>query len=189
MSDTAKTQPVYIDGEWTHDYVASTFCAQDPSCGEATEGSFPVSTWEAIDRALDAAQRAFRISRNLEGDQIAAFLEDYAKRIEADRDVLVELAHRETALKKGEPAAGAVYPSPLGLRMSSCLVRSISCGSRHSQRAKILGECRSSIAKRTFVLAIRRLVQLQSLVPTIFLLRSMVFPEGTLPPRLLLGIR
>lgn len=110
MSDTAKTQPVYIDGEWTHDYVASTFCAQDPSCGEATEGSFPVSTWEAIDRALDAAQRAFRISRNLEGDQIAAFLEDYAKRIEADRDALVELAHRETALPKSPRLADVELP-------------------------------------------------------------------------------
>jgi len=100
MSNTTKVQPVYIDGQWSTENVASTFSSQDPSTGQAIDVSYPVSDWTAIDRALDAAQRAFRLSRNLSGEQIAAFLEDYAKRIEADREALVEIANRETALPR-----------------------------------------------------------------------------------------
>ncbi len=49
---------------------------------------------------MASAHAAFRISRGLEPAKIAAFLEDYASRIQADAAGLVEIAHRETGLAK-----------------------------------------------------------------------------------------
>jgi NADP-dependent aldehyde dehydrogenase len=100
MSEANKQHEVLIDGQWIREESASVFSSKDPNTAQAIEGSFPVSSWATCDRALDSAHAAFRISRGLDPAKIAAFLEDYASRIQADAAGLVEIAHRETGLPK-----------------------------------------------------------------------------------------
>ena len=100
MTTTNPTQPVLVDGQWITEDTSGAFSSKDPSTLEAIPLSFPVSSWSTCDRVLEAAHRAFQISRNLEPAKIAAFLEDYASRIHEDREELVAIAHRETALPK-----------------------------------------------------------------------------------------
>eukprot|EP00913_Durusdinium_trenchii_P023402 g21980.t1 len=54
--------------------------------------------WQEVDRALDAAAEAARAMRGWPGERFAAFMENYADRIDAAADELAELANRETAL-------------------------------------------------------------------------------------------
>lgn len=100
MSQPNKQHEVLIDGQWIREESAPLFSSKDPNTAQAIEGSFPVSSWATCDRALASAHAAFRISRGLEPAKIAAFLEDYASRIQADAAGLVEIAHRETGLAK-----------------------------------------------------------------------------------------
>lgn len=100
MSEATKQHEVLIDGQWIREESAPVFSSKDPNTAQAIEGSFPVSSWATCDRALESAHAAFRISRGLDPAKIAAFLEDYASRIQADAAGLVEIAHRETGLPK-----------------------------------------------------------------------------------------
>ena len=100
MSQPNKQHEVLIDGHWVREEAAPVFSSKDPNTAQAIEGSFPVSSWATCDRALESAHAAFRISRGLDPAKIAAFLEDYASRIQADAAGLVEIAHRETGLPK-----------------------------------------------------------------------------------------
>lgn len=100
MSQPNKQHEVLIDGQWIREESAPLFSSRDPNTAQAIEGSFPVSSWATCDRALASAHAAFRISRGLDPAKIAAFLEDYASRIQADAAGLVEIAHRETGLAK-----------------------------------------------------------------------------------------
>jgi NADP-dependent aldehyde dehydrogenase len=100
MSEANKQHEVLIDGEWIREESAPVFSSKDPNTAQAIVGSFPVSSWATCDRALESAHAAFRISRGLDPAKIAAFLEDYASRIQADAAGLVEIAHRETGLAK-----------------------------------------------------------------------------------------
>jgi len=109
-SPLTQLRKVLIDGDWTDSNSGATFCSKNPSTGEAIPASFPVSSWEECDRALGAAWEAFRVTRGLEGTRIAEFLECYARRIEADREALVELAHQETGLPKTPRLADVELP-------------------------------------------------------------------------------
>ena len=100
MSQPNKQHEVLIDGQWIREESAPLFSSKDPNTAQSIEGSFPVSSWATCDRALASAHAAFRISRGLDPAKIAAFLEDYASRIQADAAGLVEIAHRETGLAK-----------------------------------------------------------------------------------------
>ena len=125
MSEPNKIEELLIDGAWTVGDYRSTFFAKNPSTGESIENGYPVSTWTTCERVLDAAQRAFRVSRRLPGSKIAEFLEDYANRIEADRDALVEIAHRETGLPKSPRLADVELPRTVNqLRQAAEAARS-----------------------------------------------------------------
>lgn len=100
MSQPNKQHEVLIDGQWIREEAAPEFSSKDPNTDQAIEGSFPVSSWSTCDRALASAHAAFRISRGLDPAKTAAFLEDYASRIQGDAAGLVEIAHRETGLAK-----------------------------------------------------------------------------------------
>ncbi|MGE3314832.1 MAG: aldehyde dehydrogenase (NADP(+)) [Planctomycetaceae bacterium] len=91
---------VLIDGGWVKSAGTETFQAINPATREPLDGSYPVSPWPEIERALAAAQAAFRRTTGWSGDRFAAFLEKYADRIEARADELVETAHLETALAR-----------------------------------------------------------------------------------------
>ncbi|MGD9645304.1 MAG: aldehyde dehydrogenase (NADP(+)) [Pirellulales bacterium] len=90
--------PVLIAGRWRAAQAARTFQAENPSIGERCGEHFPVSGWADCDEALAAAAEAAGQLATLPAERIAAFLDDFAARIEAGRAAIVALAHQETAL-------------------------------------------------------------------------------------------
>jgi NADP-dependent aldehyde dehydrogenase len=93
-------QPVLIAGKWRESKSSGTFQAVNPATRQPLPDSFPISTWEDCDAALDAAVEAFEVMRALPADRMAGFLEAYAERIDANADALAEIAHLETAYPK-----------------------------------------------------------------------------------------
>jgi 2,5-dioxopentanoate dehydrogenase len=91
-------QKVLIAGEWRDSNSTGSFQAENPAAKETLLDEYPVSSWNDCDAALDAAADAATVMRQLTGDQIAKFLEDYADRIEKRKDDLVAMANSETAL-------------------------------------------------------------------------------------------
>ncbi len=119
------TRHVLIDGEWIESNSGATFCSKNPNTGESIAATYPVSDWAECDRALAAAASAFRVSRGLDGARIAEFLESYARRIEEDREALVELAHQETGLAKTPRLADVELPRTVNqLRLAAKAARS-----------------------------------------------------------------
>lgn len=108
-ASNATPRPVLVAGKWETNSGA-TFYSKNPNTGEAIDAVYPVSDWATCQRALEAADAAFRISRRLTGDRIAEFLNDYARRIEEDREGLVEIAHQETGLPKAPRLADVELP-------------------------------------------------------------------------------
>ncbi|RMG32246.1 MAG: aldehyde dehydrogenase (NADP(+)) [Planctomycetota bacterium] len=91
-------QSVLIDGRWRASSGRRTFRAVDPATGEELAEEYPISPWEEVEEAINAAARCFRIVRTWPGARFARFLEEYAKGIEQRVDAIVAAAHRETAL-------------------------------------------------------------------------------------------
>lgn len=89
---------VYLNGTWKTSQSAGSFQATNPTTGETLAPQFPVSAWEDIDEALDAAQEAFAALRSVSVNKLAEFLDTYADLIQADKEILVKLAHEETGL-------------------------------------------------------------------------------------------
>jgi alpha-ketoglutaric semialdehyde dehydrogenase len=92
------THPVLINGEWIPSSGTKTFQAVNPATTETIDGDYPVSPWEEIEAAIQAAAAASREMRGWPGERFAVFLEAYADAIEARTDELVDLANQETAL-------------------------------------------------------------------------------------------
>ena len=107
-------QPVLIAGEWRAADASSTFQAHNPATREALPDEYPVSTWADCDAALNAAAEAAAVMRTLSGEQIAAFLEEFAAQIEKRQDELVDMAHAETALPKSPRLADGELPRTTG---------------------------------------------------------------------------
>src|SRR6187397_3231307 len=93
-------EPVLLNGRWRAAQGAGTFRAENPATKSPLPPEYPVSTWADCDAALSSAAMAAVRLRSVKPDQIAAFLEDFAVRIEARKDNLVAVAHAETALPK-----------------------------------------------------------------------------------------
>ncbi len=91
-------QRVLIGGEWQDSQGTKTFTAFDPKTRTALDENYPVSPWSEIETALQHATAASRMMRNWPAERFAAFLENYAARIEAHSADLVAMANRETAL-------------------------------------------------------------------------------------------
>lgn len=89
---------ILVDGKWRAADSESTFCTENPATGEALPTSYPVSRWNDCDFALTAASKAAVQMREVAPEQLAAFLESYAARIEAVSAEIVEKAHEETGL-------------------------------------------------------------------------------------------
>ena len=101
-------EPVLIAGEWRQPINPSgSFKAIDPSTGKPLPESYPVSSIDDVTAAFRAAEEAVVALRTVPADAIARFLDDYAARIEAAADVLVERAARETGLPR-EPRLSKV---------------------------------------------------------------------------------
>ncbi len=92
------SQPVLIDGQWTPSVGSETFSAVNPATRQTLPEVWPVSPWGEVERAIDAAHRAFIAMLGWPGARFAAFLEAYANNIDRIADQLVAAAHAETAL-------------------------------------------------------------------------------------------
>ncbi|MHB8970445.1 MAG: aldehyde dehydrogenase (NADP(+)) [Pirellulaceae bacterium] len=98
MTDSASLEPVLIAGRWRAARRSGVFCADNPHTGQPLPETFPVSTWDDCDEALDAAAQAAKVLRELPGERTAEFLECFAQGIERRAVELVARAHAETAL-------------------------------------------------------------------------------------------
>lgn len=103
-------QQVLISGKWRAGRATGTFRVDNPRTKEALPDEYPVSSWTDCTEALDSASEAAEQLRALPADQLAAFLDRFAERIEARKDELVELAHAETGLPKSPRLADAELP-------------------------------------------------------------------------------
>ena len=142
MTTSNPSQPILVDGQWTVENTPNVFSSKDPSTLETIPTSYPVSSWETCDRVLAAAHRAFQISRNLEPEKIAAFLEDYASRIHQDREELVAIAHRETGLPKSPRLLDVELPRTVNqLRLAAQAARNESWRMPIIDRAANIRSC------------------------------------------------
>src|SRR5437764_10973985 len=99
------SQPIFIAGRWRPATASSTFRADNPATREPLD-EFPVSTWDDCDEALHVASSAFHSrwvndwppEKRHDATEFAAFLDEYAARIEARKAEIVEMAHHETGL-------------------------------------------------------------------------------------------
>jgi NADP-dependent aldehyde dehydrogenase len=117
-------QPVLIAGQWRPSHAAAQFQSENPATRSRLPDEYPVSTWQDCNEALGAAAAAADVMRRLPPEQIAAFLERFAERIEAKKDALVAMAHAETALPRAPRLADVEFPRTTGqLRQAAAAAR------------------------------------------------------------------
>ena len=116
--------PVLIAGRWRPAAAVDSFRAVDPTTGDLRSAVWPVSGWDDVDAALDAAATAARQLRGIADEQRAVFLERYATRLEARAADLVEAAHAETGLPRTPRLAAVEIPRMLDqLRQAAAATR------------------------------------------------------------------
>ncbi|QDT37212.1 aldehyde dehydrogenase (NADP(+)) [Stratiformator vulcanicus] len=116
---------ILVDGEWRDSSGTEKFQAVNPATGEPISEDFPISPWSEVEQVLSAAADAFRQLRSTSPQQRAAFLEDFADRIDADASTLVEIAHAETGLPTSPRLADVELPRTSNqLRLAAAAARS-----------------------------------------------------------------
>jgi len=118
-------EPILIGGEWRQPVnPTGSFRATDPSTGKAMAESYPVSGIDDVTAAFRAADEAVVALRSTPVEAIARFLDEYAARIEAAADALVERAARETGLPQTPRLRDVELPRTTGqLRQGAAAVR------------------------------------------------------------------
>ncbi len=101
------SQSVLIAGKWRPSTGIEFFQSANPQTGEALPENYPVSPWPEIEEAIEAAAEAYQHLRQVSPENIAAFLEKLADRVEARREEFVQWANRESALPS-EPRLNSV---------------------------------------------------------------------------------
>ena len=89
--------PVLIAGQWRASHSAATFRAENPATVEPLPDEYPISDWPDCEAALDSALSAIAKLKTMPAENIARFLDAYAKLIESNAADLVAIAHTETA--------------------------------------------------------------------------------------------
>ncbi len=107
---TSTVRRVFVSGNWQDSKHRETFQATNPNTAEKLSPTFPISSWDDCDAALDAAAQAAVELRRIPVERIAEFLEKFADAIEANRDALVESAFAETGLAKSPRLADVELP-------------------------------------------------------------------------------
>ncbi len=90
--------PVLINGQWRPSSGKETFQAVNPANKQPIPGDFPISPWSEIEEAIRCSAEAAAAVRGWPGERFAAFLEDFASRIEVRAADIVAIAHAETGL-------------------------------------------------------------------------------------------
>src|SRR5687767_4098174 len=104
------TEPILIDGQWRPSQSSGSFRAENPATKTPLPAEYPISSWADCDAMLSAASLAAVALRSIKHDRIAAFLEDFAARIEVRKEDLVGVAHAETAYPKTPRLADVELP-------------------------------------------------------------------------------
>ena len=118
------THLVLIGGVWRPSDSVSTFRAINPQTGTEIPEDYPVSSWNDVDAALQAAAEAAAAVRGWSSDRFADFLEANAAAIESRADQLVEMAHTETALPVSPRLKDVELPRTTGqLRQAAAAAR------------------------------------------------------------------
>jgi NADP-dependent aldehyde dehydrogenase len=117
--------PILVAGEWRQaKNPTGAFSAIDPQTKTALAESYPVSGLEDVTLACQAAAQAATELRAASPETLAGFLEEYARRIEARAEQLVDLAARETALPKSPRLSQVELPRTTNqLRQAAAAVR------------------------------------------------------------------
>jgi alpha-ketoglutaric semialdehyde dehydrogenase len=84
----------YVGGKWVDASSAETFESVVPATGEAL-ASFPRSTADDVDRAVEAAKAAFEEWRLVPAPERGQVLLRFARLLEEQKDELTELMSRE----------------------------------------------------------------------------------------------
>ena len=118
-------EPVLIAGEWRQPAnPTGSFKAVDPTAGKPLPESYPVSSIDDITAAFRAADDAVVALRSIPLEAVGHFLDEYAARIEAAADALVERAARETGLPAAPRLSKVELPRTTGqLRQAAAAVR------------------------------------------------------------------
>jgi len=126
LSEPSPTsQPVLVAGRWRPADVVETYQSVNPATGESLPDAWPVSRWSDVEEALDAATAAAGVLAATPGEQIAGFLERYARRLEGRGDDLVAAAHAATGLATTPRLADIELPRTLDqLRQAAAAARS-----------------------------------------------------------------
>jgi len=109
-SGPATGEPVLVAGTWRQARAGTYFHAVEPATGTMLETAWPVSGWEDVDLALDAAVAAAAELARLPDAARGDFLERYAARLEARGGDLVAAAARETGLAVSPRLADVELP-------------------------------------------------------------------------------
>lgn len=118
-------QPVLIAGEWVTSKSSGSFQSINPTTRQPLADSYPISSWQEVDQALEAAAACADTLRRLDGDSIAKFLETFADRVAARKDEFVAMAHAETGLPVSPRLADAEFPRTLNqLKQAAAAARS-----------------------------------------------------------------
>ena len=116
--------PILIEGNWRQASVSGTFSAVDPNTSQPLSDQYPISTWSDCEAALDSAARASVQLRSAGAEPIAAFLEEYANRIDANAEVLAKSAATETGLAFAPRLKGVELPRTTNqLRLAAAAAR------------------------------------------------------------------
>ena len=116
--------PVLIAGQWREADATGSFQAMDPATGEAIEGSYPVSSRADLEAAVEAGAAAADALLGVEAGARAAFLENYADRIDANAAEIAELASLETGLPLSPRLKDVELPRTSGqLRQAAAAAR------------------------------------------------------------------
>ena len=91
-------QPIFIAGKFTASDSKEFFQSTNPTTGQANAEQFPISTWSEIESCLEMAADAYDKMRDLDGGEIAKFLEAYADAIDANASDLADTAASESGL-------------------------------------------------------------------------------------------
>ena len=103
-------QPVLINGQWRDAQSTGSFSAFNPNTRQQLPETYPVSSWEDCDAAIEAASDAFCQLRSMDRSSISLFLETFASEIELRAEELVEMAFTETGLARSPRLADVELP-------------------------------------------------------------------------------
>jgi alpha-ketoglutaric semialdehyde dehydrogenase len=118
-------EPVLIAGAWrAAENPTGAFSAFDPKTKAQLPERYPISGSADVAAVFEAARAAAVALRSTPAESIAAFLEQYAARLEARSDALVEMAARETALPAEPRLRSVELPRTVSqLRQGAAAVR------------------------------------------------------------------